>query len=216
MQGTWSDVPALQERLDLRRDIDPADEARDTVLISPQHRELGLADVGGMLQHALEHRREIAGRAGDDPQHLRHRGLPLERIAQIVGALAHLLEQPRVLDRDLGLVGEARDQLDLSFAERTHLLAEKGDGADQLVILEQRHDEQAARAGNVGERTDGANAVIWAWSAVRSGMWTTALVPARRASGISGCCLRRSITGSGRSRAAACSGAACIATMRNT
>ena len=34
----------------------------------------------------------------------------------------HLLEQPRVLDGDHGLVGEGRDQLDLLVGERLHLL----------------------------------------------------------------------------------------------
>ena len=33
-----------------------------------------------------------------------------------------LVEQPRVLDRDHGLVGEGRDQLDLLVGERPHLL----------------------------------------------------------------------------------------------
>ena len=34
----------------------------------------------------------------------------------------HLVEQPRVLDRDHRLVGEGRDKLDLLVGERTHLL----------------------------------------------------------------------------------------------
>ena len=37
---------------------------------------------------------------------------------QIVGALLHLVEQPRVLDGDHGLVGEGLDQLDLLVGER--------------------------------------------------------------------------------------------------
>jgi hypothetical protein len=34
-------------------------------------------------------------------------------LAEVVGALAKLLEQPRVLDGDNGLRGEVRDQSDL-------------------------------------------------------------------------------------------------------
>ena len=59
------------------------------------------------------------------------RGLLLS--SQIVGALAQLVEQPRVLDRDHGLGGEVLHQLDLLVGERPHLLAVDGDRADQLV-----------------------------------------------------------------------------------
>jgi hypothetical protein len=55
-------------------------------------------------------------------QHLRGRRLLLESFAQIVSALAQLIEQPRVLDGDDGLGGEILDQLDLCFGERTNLL----------------------------------------------------------------------------------------------
>ena len=84
------------------------------------------------------------GELDDDLEHLRGRGLLLQRLGQIVGALAQLVEQPRVLDGDDGLGGEVRDQLDLLVGERAHLLAVDGDGADQLVVLEHRHGEQRA------------------------------------------------------------------------
>ena len=62
---------------------------------------------------------------------------------QIVGALAQLVEQPRVLDGDDGLGGEVLHQLDLLVGERPHLLAVDGERADQLVFLEHRHQEEA-------------------------------------------------------------------------
>ena len=43
--------------------------------------------------------------------------------SQIVGALAQLVEQPRVLDGDDGLRGEVLHQLDLLVGERADLLA---------------------------------------------------------------------------------------------
>ena len=70
------------------------------------------------------------------------RGLLLQRFGEIVGALAQLVEQPRVLDGDDGLRGEVLHQLDLLVGERPHLLAIDDDGADQLVVLEHRHGEQ--------------------------------------------------------------------------
>ena len=80
------------------------------------------------------------------------RGLLLQRLGQIVGALAQLVEQPRVLDGDDGLRGEVLHQLDLLVGERPHLLAIDGDGADQLVVLEHRHGENGAGAGELDER----------------------------------------------------------------
>ena len=44
--------------------------------------------------------------------------------AQIVRALAQLVEQPRVLDGDDGLSGEVLDQLDLLVSEWLHSLGE--------------------------------------------------------------------------------------------
>ena len=85
--------------------------------------KLGLADARGVLQHRLEHRLQFARRARDDLQHVGGRGLLLQRLAQLV-------EQPRVLDRDDGLGGEVRDQLDLLVGERPDLLAVDRDGAN--------------------------------------------------------------------------------------
>ena len=56
-------------------------------------------------------------------QHLRGRGLLLQRFGQIVGALAQLVEQAGVLDGDNRLGGEVLDQLDLLVGERSNLLA---------------------------------------------------------------------------------------------
>ena len=60
----------------------------------------------GVLQHGIEHRLKFARRAGDDLQHLAGGSLLLQRLAEIVGALAQFVEQPRVLDGDDGLGGE--------------------------------------------------------------------------------------------------------------
>ena len=84
---------------------------------------------------------KLARRAGDDLQHLGGRGLLLQRFGEIVGALAQLVEQPRVLDGDDGLGGEVLHQLDLLVGERAHLLAVDDDGADQFVVLEHRHGD---------------------------------------------------------------------------
>ena len=85
-------------------------------------------------------------------QHLRGRGLLLQRLGEIVGALAQLVEQPRVLDGDDGLGGEVLHQLDLLVGERPHLLAVDGDGADQFVVLEHRHANEGPRSAERAPR----------------------------------------------------------------
>ena len=86
----------------------------------------------------------------------RGRGLLLQRFAEIVGALAQLVEQPRVLDGDDGLGGEVLHQLDLLVGERPDLLAIDDDSADQLVVLEHRHAQERARAAELGRCAPGS------------------------------------------------------------
>ena len=75
--------------------------------------------------------------------------MPLQRLADRRCA-AQLVEQPRVLDGDDGLVGEVREQLDLLIGERAHLLTVNADRADQLFFLEHRHDKKGAGARDIG------------------------------------------------------------------
>ena len=125
-----------------------------TVIVTVHHTELGLADACRVLQHGLEHRLQLARRTADDLQHLGGRGLLLQRLAQIVGALAQLVEQPGILDGDHGLRGEVLDQLDLLIAERPDLLAIDGDGADQFALLEHGNKEVRSCAGGFHEGYD--------------------------------------------------------------
>ena len=117
----------------------------------PQIAELGLADPRRILQHGLEHRLQLARRALNDAQHVRRRRLLLQRFGEIVGALAQFVEQPRILDGDDGLGGKTRQQVDLCLAEGTNFLAIDRDQADQLIVLEHRHRDQAAHAGQFYE-----------------------------------------------------------------
>ena len=58
---------------------------------------------------------------------------------KIIGALAQFVEQPRVLDRDHGLIGEFPEQLDVLVGERPHLGATHEDRAERLAFAKQRH-----------------------------------------------------------------------------
>ena len=74
------------------------------------------------------------------------RGLLLQRLGQLAVRCLQLVEQPRVLDRDDGLVGERLHQLDLLVGERPHFLAVDGDHAD-------RHRPRAASARRARSRS---------------------------------------------------------------
>src|SRR5262245_23221519 len=74
-------------------------------VIQPQYPKLGFAN-----QYGLEYRLQLTGRRTDDAQHLGRRRLLLKRLPQ-------LIEQPRVLDGDDGLVGEGFDQFDLPIGK---------------------------------------------------------------------------------------------------
>src|SRR5262249_38698038 len=125
--------------------------AEPAVIIQQQRPELCLAYRRCAFQNGLKNWAQLAGRAGDDLQDLRCRGLPLKRLGEIVGTLSQLVEQPRVLDGDDGLVGEIADQLDLLVGERPHLLAVDRDGADQLAFLQHWNSKNRAGTGEVEE-----------------------------------------------------------------
>ena len=49
---------------------------------------------------------------------------------------AQLIQQPRVLDGDDGLIGKIGYQLNLAFGEWPHFLVINGDGSDQLIFFQ--------------------------------------------------------------------------------
>ena len=85
-------------------------------------------------------------------KHLGGRGLLLERLGEVAGALAQLVEQPGILDGDDGLLGEIGHQLDLLVGERPDLLAVDRDRSDELTLLDHRHRNMRSRAGKLGRR----------------------------------------------------------------
>src|SRR3954471_5564388 len=80
----------------------------------------------------VEYRLGVPHRAADRSENFRRGGLVFQRFRQIVGTLAQLVEQPRVLDCDHGLRGEVLDQLDLLFVEWTNFLAVNRNRARQF------------------------------------------------------------------------------------
>src|SRR5262245_65678650 len=74
----------------------------------------GVTDADGPLQHARKHRLKITGRTADNLEHFGGGRLLLQRFcevsrafAKVVGALAQLVEQPRILDGNDGRGSES-------------------------------------------------------------------------------------------------------------
>ena len=113
-------------------------------IVEVEGAELGSADARRILQHSLEHRLQLAGRAANDLQHLRGRGLLLQRLGELSRARLHLVKQPHVLDRDHRLVGEGGEQLDLLISERLNVEPRRHQDADELPVAQQRHAQHSA------------------------------------------------------------------------
>jgi hypothetical protein len=69
----------------------------------------------------------------------------------LLQGLTQLIEKPRVLDRDNGLVGEYLEQLDLLLGKWTHLGAADADDADGDVLSHQRLMQYGADTKSVSK-----------------------------------------------------------------
>src|SRR5262249_52624780 len=134
---------------------------RDWPVMGPEHegfsfsqenrRVVCIAQPRGALDEGVQYLLQIERRAADDLEHVGGGGLLLQRFAQIVGALSQLVEEPRVLDGDDGLVGEAPDQLYLLVGEWADLLAVDNNSARQLGFLQHRDAKHGSGSGQLGD-----------------------------------------------------------------
>src|SRR5205814_8845937 len=70
------------------------------------------------------------------------RGLVFERFLQIARPFVQLVEQSDILDRDNRLVGERFQEIDLLVAKGLLFLADQGDRADRLAVVQHWHRER--------------------------------------------------------------------------
>src|SRR5262245_1173589 len=134
--------PASQEAANF---ADGGPDVHHAVFDDNNVNELRLADAGSVLGNRLENRHYVARRARDHAQNIADRGLLLERFPQLV-------KQARVLDGDDGLGGEILHQLNLFISERPDFVAIDTKDTDQLILFEQRHSKDGARACVPGKR----------------------------------------------------------------
>ena len=114
--------------------------SRDVVLrgqtkglaVAEIHRsEFRLADLHRILEQGLEHRLQFTRRRADNLQHFRGRSLLLERFAQLV-------EQPRVLDGDHGLISKRPYQRNLLVRKGPYLPPPNSDSSHQIPVVQKR------------------------------------------------------------------------------
>src|SRR3989441_9197919 len=96
--------------------------------------DIGAREADGVLENDVEDRLEIERGAADRLEHLADRGLLFQ-------AFSCFVEQPDVLDRYRGLVGERLDELDLPAPERADRAAPESDGTDRLGATHERYSE---------------------------------------------------------------------------
>ena len=102
---------------------------------------MGTGKRHSRLHERVEYDLQVERRAADSLQHICGSDLLLESFFEIAGFGLHLVEQADVLDRDHGLVGECRDQLDLLVGKRPYSLPSQSDNADGFSFALERHTE---------------------------------------------------------------------------
>src|SRR5262249_29363193 len=118
---------------------------------------LSCAKASRRLDQRIEHRLQIEGRTADDLEHVCGGSLLLQRLAELLRALLHVVEQPYVLDRDHRLACESCQQCNLLVREWPYLGATDQKSANGLVLPQQGN----AESGPVTE-TERARAAIGA------------------------------------------------------
>src|SRR6516165_2235541 len=116
--ATWDNGSLAQDRPILGVGCGGRHKAVDLALAYRNHCEIGAAKPDSRLDHCVEGRLHIGGRAADHVEHLAGRGLVFERLFEVARAGLQLAEQPRILDRDDRLVGKGAHQLDLPLSEQ--------------------------------------------------------------------------------------------------
>ena len=142
------ELPARPERPQPRdllgRSGDRGDLAHAT--IDPDDRAgVGISQAHRALRDRREHTIEIERGAADRPEDLRDGGLLVQRLLRRV-------EEPNVLDRDRGLVGEGPSEVDLLLGEGAQLESAEADRAKRSAFPHEGHGEERADAHLLSDR----------------------------------------------------------------
>ena len=108
----------------------------------------GCAEAGRALDDRLQDRLEVRGRRADDPQDLGGGRLLFERLGEVGVLGLKIVDQPGVLDRNHGLVGEGGHEVDLLVAEGADLGPVHEEHADQIVLFQHRDARRGSLAAH--------------------------------------------------------------------
>jgi hypothetical protein len=100
-------------------------------LAESQNNVVNTANLSGALDDRAENRLHVRGRAADDTEHFRRRGLMFQSFAQFGIAFLQFSEQPDILDRDDSLRGKNFKQLYVPFRKWPDFLSPNNDYADR-------------------------------------------------------------------------------------
>src|SRR5215831_1898361 len=105
-----------------------------------------LAQTRRRFDQCVEYRLQVEGGAADHFEHIRGRRLLLQRFAEIIRALAQLVEQPRILDGDDSWCRKICKEGDLLVGKGTNFLPKDADDSSDLIVLQHRHSDHRPNA----------------------------------------------------------------------
>ena len=118
----------------------------EPAVILKDHRPFGFAQPNSVLSHCVEDGLQIERRAADHLQHVGGRCLLLKRLGEVACARLHLVEQPHVLDRDHGLVGEGLHEFDQTGRKVARFRPNHYEHAFHPVVAQQGYAQERPRA----------------------------------------------------------------------
>src|SRR5262245_5284469 len=119
-------------------------DAQIFAILKHYRRVIGIAELAGALDNGLKRRTDVRWRGGDHIQDVGAAGLVSEGFLQVTLFRLHLVEQPRILDRNDRLVGKRLDQLDLPLSKGLHHRTREREGADRRAFSQQGDAEHGA------------------------------------------------------------------------
>jgi len=112
------------------------------VFLFEQPPDVRIAEASGPHQNGVERSLKVGRRRRDVPKYVSSRRMPLQGLTKAGVAVVELLEQPRILDGDDGLIREGLDERDLALAELPGHHTRYREDADSLTLAHERHGQR--------------------------------------------------------------------------
>src|SRR6202171_5636033 len=150
--------PVTANRLPLPNDRNRSGlRLENEVLAVLQHdqRVVGRAKLAGAFDDGFEDRPDISGRRSNHAEDVATSCLVRQCLREVAGLGLNFVEQPDVLDRDHGLVGERRGQIDMPLGKRPNPLTGYQQQTDRDVLAHEGYPQHAADASPASKGVEG-------------------------------------------------------------